>query len=88
MSTPAFSEGWHLVELIGKIRDEVKKVYPGLTSPEALEVVTVIADLLENRPDGVSLAEAFADRVQQEMRPGERNWASSVHLATFNRRPQ
>lgn len=85
MSAPGFDDGWHLIELLGRISDEVKKVYPGLTTEEALEAVVEIADLLDNRPDGVSLGQAFVDRVHQGIVPGERNWASSVHLAVLNR---
>lgn len=79
-------DGWPVIKLLGTITDEVRKIYPGLTDEEALKLATVAIELLDNRPEGVSLGEAFSDRMHAEIVPGERNWASQARLAILNRR--
>lgn len=79
-------DGWPVIKLLGTIVDEVRKTYPGLTDGEALKLVTVAIELLDNRPEGASLGEAFSDRMHAEIVPGERNWASQARLAILNRR--
>lgn len=79
-------DGWPVIKLLGTVTDEVRKIYPGLTDEEALKLVTVAIELLDNRPEGASLGEAFSDRMYAEIVPGERNWASAARLAVLNRR--
>lgn len=79
-------DGWPVIKLLGTIADEVRKIYPGLSDEEALKLVTVAIELLDNRPEGASLGEAFSDRMHREIVPGRRNWASQARLAIMNRR--
>lgn len=79
-------DGWPVIKLLGTVTDEVRKIYPGLSDEEALKLVTVVIELLDNRPEGVSLGEAFSDRMHREIVPGQRNWASQARLAIMNRR--
>lgn len=79
-------DGWPVIKLLGTITDEVRKIYPGLSDEEALKLVTVVIELLDNRPEGVSLGEAFSDRMHREIVPGQRNWAFQARLAIMNRR--
>lgn len=79
-------DGWPVIKLLGTITDEVRKIYPGLSDEEALKLVTVVIELLDNRPEGASLGEAFSDRMHREIMPGQRNWASQARLAIMNRR--
>jgi len=79
-------DGWPVIKLLGTIADEVRKIYPGLSDGEALKLATVAIELLDNRPEGASLGEAFSDRMHAEILPGERNWASQARLAILNRR--
>ena len=86
MNTGRDDGTWPIVGLLGAITDEVRKIYPGLSDEEALKLVAVAIELLDNRPEGVSLGEAFSDRMHQEIVPGEKNWASQARFAILNRR--